>query len=260
MQPLWHGLGMKSNLHEKPRALITGAAKRVGREIALHLASRGYDVVLHCHRSLQEAEQLATQLQALGARVHVLRADLNNLAALEHFFDGVPPCSLLIHNASVFLRDDANNMNAETLEAQFRVNTLAPFLLSQKFFMQLPEQAHGNVICLSDSTMGWSISPYFLSYAASKQALDALTDLMATSFAPRVRVNTIALGPTLVSANENVEMFARLAEKSPLGTTSSVADVLSSIDYVLETKSVTGQILCLSSGLQARTKRIFSDG
>ena len=246
---------MNDASNARPRALITGAAKRIGAAIAEHLAMRGCDIVLHCHLSLSDAEALSEKLHEKGARVTIMRQDLSKLDELQNFFNAIPPCDILIHNASVFMRDTIADMEAEVLEAQMRVNMMAPLLLTQGFAKQLPQNRQGSVIMLSDGVMGWSLSPHFFSYAASKLSLDACIDLLATSLAPAMRVNGIALGPTLENTGDTSEMFERLAARSPMKENSSTADVLRSVDYLLDSPTITGQTVSIASGMHLKTKR-----
>lgn len=242
-------------ISERPRALITGAAKRIGARIAEHLARRGCDIVLHCHLSVNEAEALSETLRSYGARVAMMRQDLSKVHELGSFFEGVPACDILVHNASAFIRDGLEDMDAEVLEAHMRVNMMAPLLVSQAFAKQLPAGRGGNIVLLSDSAYGWSISPHFFSYAASKLSLSACTDLLASALAPSIRVNTIALGPTLENTADSAGLFDKLASLSPLARTSTPEEVLSALDYLLDTPSATGQVLALSSGMQLATRR-----
>lgn len=246
---------MNDSLHDRPRALITGAAKRIGARIAEHLAARGCDIVLHCHLSVNNAEALSEKLHNIGARVTILRQDLSKIHELNTFFNAIPPCDILVHNASVFIRDTIEDMESEVLEAQMRVNMLAPLMLTQGFARQLPKNRQGSVVVLSDGVMGWSLSPHFFSYAASKLALNASIDLLATSLAPAIRVNGIALGPTLENESDTSEMFARLAARSPMQENSTTADLLRTIDYLLDSPTVTGQTLSIASGMDLKTKR-----
>lgn len=247
---------MNEEIPNRPRALITGAAKRIGAAVATHLASRGCDIVLHCHHSLKDAEALSEKLHRTGARVTILRQDLSKIHALKNFYTAIPPCDILIHNASVFMRDDIHTMEDEVLEAHMRVNMMAPLLLTQGFAKQLPNDRHGSVVMLSDGVMGWSLSPHFFSYAASKLSLDGCVDLLAAALAPAIRVNGLALGPTLENENDTSEMFQRLADRSPLKENSTTADVLCTIDYLLDSPTVTGQTISIASGMQLKTKRL----
>lgn len=240
-----------------PCALITGAAKRVGREVALHLAESGYDVVLHYHSSAKEAEALAKLIREKGKRAHLVQADLANFDAVTKLFDELPigPVTLVVHNAARFIRDELEDMKPDVLEEHFRVNVLSPMLLTQAFVKHLPPTLSGHVITLSDGIMGWSVSPQFFSYAASKLAWLPLTDLLAASLAPRIRMNTIALGATLPGVMDTPKSFNKLAEISPLKRTSNTDEVCRTLSYLLDTPSITGQVFYLSSGLHLSAER-----
>jgi NAD(P)-dependent dehydrogenase (short-subunit alcohol dehydrogenase family) len=235
--------------------MVTGAAKRIGRAICEHLVARGYDIVLHYHQSCAEAQSVATALRAQGAEVQLVQKNLAALHLLHELWNDLPPCDMLIHNASLFARDTAADCDSHALEAHMQVNMLAPVLLSQQFARQLPAGKHGQVIFLSDSVLGWSISPQFFSYAASKLALNSATDLLAAALAPHIRVNTIALGPTLENTHDKEGLFAKLAQAAPLKRTSVPADVLAALDYLRHAEGVTGQILSLSGGMHLATAK-----
>jgi NAD(P)-dependent dehydrogenase (short-subunit alcohol dehydrogenase family) len=240
-----------------PCALITGAAKRVGREVALHLADAGYDVVLHYHSSAKEAEALAELIRKKGKRAHLVQADLANFDTLTKLFDDLPigPVTLLVHNAARFIRDTIEDMKPDVLEEHFRVNVLSPMILTQAFVKHLPPTLSGHVVTLSDGIMGWSVSPQFFSYAASKLSWLPLTDLLAASLAPRIRMNTIALGATLPGAMDTDKSFSKLAEISPLKRTSNTDEVCRTLSYILDTPSITGQVFYLSSGMHLSAER-----
>jgi NAD(P)-dependent dehydrogenase (short-subunit alcohol dehydrogenase family) len=239
------------------RALITGASKRVGRELALHLARAGYDLVLHYHRSQKEAEKLAAEIRALGREAVLVQADLQNPEQAENLLAGLTgaPVTLLIHNAASFERDTLATMTAARLEAQFHTNLLSPLLITQAFAKQLPANQPGLVIALADGMLGWSASHHFFSYAASKLAWGPLTDLLASALAPNIRMNTIALGATIPGVMDSATTFDRLAAISPLERTSHPEEVIRTLDYLLASPSVTGQVIYLSAGLHLTTNR-----
>ncbi|MBN8544010.1 MAG: SDR family NAD(P)-dependent oxidoreductase [Alphaproteobacteria bacterium] len=250
-------LSMATTSTYAPCALITGAAKRVGREVALHLASRGYDIIVHYHSSANEAENLASEIRALGQRAHVIQGDLSHVDVVTKLFDDLPigPVTLVVHNAARFIRDTIDSMKPDVLEEHFRVNVLSPLLLTQAFAKHLPPTLSGHVITLSDGMMGWSVSPQFFSYAASKLSWLPLTDLLAASLAPRIRMNTIALGATLPGVMDTENTFSNLAKVSPLKSTSSTEEVCRTVSYILDTASITGQIFYLSSGMHLSAER-----
>lgn len=236
--------------------LITGAAKRIGAALAAHYAARGWNLVLHYHRSAREADQLAVALtRDHGVQVQLVQADLADTSALTHFWRDVPACSALIHSAAMFERDRLASMQSATLQQQMQVNFLSPLQLTQGFMAQLPTEQSGNVIVLGDGAMGWSISPEFFSYALSKQAWRGALDVLAAACAPRTRVNLIALAPTLPGENDAAELFARLATHVPLQRTGTPQEVCSAVDYLLAAEGVTGQILSLAGGAELFSAR-----
>ena len=233
----------------RPTALITGAAKRIGSMIAEHLAQAGYNIILHYHRSGDAAQALATDLAAqFGTTVTLVQADLSDPERLEHFWRDLPPCELLIHNASQFTRDTIDSMTAETLRQHLAVHVESPLLLSQGFMKQLPEGKTGNIIILGDGTLGWSSSPQFFSYAISKHAWGSVIDLLAAACAPRARCNVMALGPTLTGEVDDASVFNRLAARAPLKRHGSPDEVCQAIDFLLAAPGVTGQTISLANG------------
>lgn len=239
----------------KPCALITGGAKRIGAFLAEKLAAHGYDIVLHYHRSKADAEALAVRLQSLGAAVTLRAGALDDASSIGAIWRDLPPVTLLINNASRYTRDTIASMNAADLHAHVQVNMLSPVLMAQAFAAQLPQGTEGSIVLMSDSAYGWSISPHFFSYSVSKMGLSGTTDLLAAALAPRIRVNTLALGPTLSGEMDSEEIFARIAAHSPLNKSNDPEQVWQALSMLLNTPSLTGQVLELSSGLALRTHR-----
>lgn len=240
---------MATSTTARPTALITGAAQRVGAAIATHLAAQGYDLVLHYRRSAAEAEALAAQLRAAhGVTVTLHQADLTDSTSLADFWRGLPACQLLICNAATYEKDSLASMQAAKLREQLAVNFEAPLLLAQGFMAQLPAGAAGHIVILGDGAQGWSISPHFFSYAASKAAWQGVIGLLAASVAPQARANLIAMGPTLPNVKEDPALFARLAQHAPLKRNSSVPEVLTALDFLMAAPGVTGQVIELANG------------
>lgn len=236
---------------QRPTTLITGAGKRIGAEIAAHLAGRGHDLVLHYHRSRAEAEALAEKIRIANphAQITLVQADLEDASALANFWAGLPPVTQIIHNASRYVRDTLTTMTTADLRAHLMVNFEAPILLTQGFLKQLPEGTQGNIIFMGDDAMRWSISPEFFSYALSKHAGRAVIDLIASAAAPRARANIIALAPTLPGVNDPEGLFERLAERAPLKRTGEIAEILATIDFLSTACGVTGQTIGLGNGM-----------
>lgn len=236
--------------------LITGAGVRLGAQLARHLAARGQHLVLHYRASGAEAEALAAELRAQhGVTVTLLQADLEQAGDVARFWQGLPPVTHLIHSASLYVRDSFTSFTGDTLRRQLAVNFEVPLLLSQGFLAQLPAEASGTVTVLGDGLQGWSVSPEFFSYAVGKQAWLSVIDLLAAGLAPRARANLIALGPTLPGTNDPDGLFERLAARAPLKRHSAPDELCRTLDYLLESPSVTGQILSLSSGFNLLTAR-----
>lgn len=237
-----------------PVALITGAARRVGRSIALALAERGYDIVIHYHRSEDAAKALVGEIEAHGRRAIAIAAHLEIPSQVEALIpraaEELGPLSLLVNNASHFARDTLETASYESFLAHSQVNLYAPLALSQAFAKQTPATASGQIINLSDGVYGWSMSPHFLTYSLSKFGLVSLTELLAASLAPRIRVNAIALGPTMPGVMDTPGSFEKLASMAPLKRVSAPEEVVAAMDYLLAAPSVTGQVIYLSGGMQ----------
>ncbi len=234
-----------------PIALITGAARRIGRELALDLAQHGWGIGLHCHGSLDEGERLAAELQAQGAKVAVLRADLADIAAVERLVPqcaaalGTPTC--LINNASMFTYDDVTSLDPAIWDAQLAVNLKAPVFLAKALAAGLPADADGNVINIVDQRV-WKPTPRFFSYALSKSGLWNATRTLAQALAPRVRVNAIAPGPVLKSAYQTAEEFRRQCQATILQRGTTPAEITRAVRFILDAPAMTGQMIALDGG------------
>jgi NAD(P)-dependent dehydrogenase (short-subunit alcohol dehydrogenase family) len=237
---------------ESPRAaIVTGAAKRIGRAIALELARSGWSVALHHGGSPLEARQLAAEIEANGGRTVALRADLTDEAALERLMtDAVAalgPLGLLVNNASTFENDGIADSMRKTWDLHMEVNLRAPFVLSQAFVRQLPDSAHGNIVNLLDQRV-WNLTPHFLTYTLSKSALWTLTRTLAMALAPRIRVNAIGPGPALPSVHQTVAQFADQCARMPLGRGTTPEEIAAALNYILAAPAMTGQMIALDGG------------
>jgi NAD(P)-dependent dehydrogenase (short-subunit alcohol dehydrogenase family) len=236
----------------KRTALITGAALRVGRALALSLADDGWDIALHYHQSAKPARELGGLIARKGRKVHLVRANLGKEKEVARIFPSlaergmIPDC--LINNAALFEKDDLQSLERKQWQMQMEVNLLAPLLLMRDFAAHYKGH-EGNIINITDGLSGWSMSPVFLSYTLSKQALTHATRMLARELAPRIRVNAIAPGATLMSKHDKKDTFAKLTEIVPLKRASSPGEVCDAMHYLLSAPSLTGQILSLSGGM-----------
>jgi NAD(P)-dependent dehydrogenase (short-subunit alcohol dehydrogenase family) len=157
------------------------------------------------------------------------------------------PIICLVNNASVFERDSPVTATRESWDAHMQVNLRAPFALTQAFARQLPADAEGNVINLIDQRV-WNVTPTFTSYTASKLALWGLTRNLALALAPRIRVNAIGPGPTLPSIHQSEAQFRREWSKLPLGRQVIPDEICRAVRFLLDTRSMTGQMIVLDGG------------
>lgn len=232
-------------------ALVTGAARRVGRAIALALADSGFDVAVHYHDSADAAEEAAASIRARGRRATVLRADLRRETETETLVPAahaaLGPLGVLVNNASVFERDEWDTATRASWDRHIEANLRAPFVLTQHFARALPTASEGAVINLLDQRV-WSMTPHFVSYTVSKAGLWALTQAMALALAPRIRVNGIGPGPALPSRRQSAEQFARQSASVPLARGTSPEEIARAVIAILGLPAMTGQMIALDGG------------
>ena len=230
-------------------ALVTGAGRRVGRTVALDLARAGFDVAIQYRDSREEAEATAGAVGALGRRAAVLAADLADPAAVAGLVPAaraaLGPLGVLVNNASVFEPDAVGGLDPALWERHFAVNLRAPVFLAEAFAAQV--EGEGAVVNLIDQRV-WKLTPRFFSYTLSKAALWTATRTLAQALAPRVRVNGIGPGPTFASARQAPEDFARQQAALPLGRGPSPEEIATAVRFLIEARTVTGQMIALDGG------------
>lgn len=216
--------------------------------MALRLAKRGYDLAIHYKSSQAEAEATKIELADLGASVTLIQADLSDEAQVlglwEQTLKAHGSCQLLINNASLFERDEVLNASKASWDAHQAINVRAPFVLSQALAQQ--DQA-GLIVNMLDTRV-LNLTPHFTSYTVSKASLATLTKTMALALAPSIRVNGIAPGFTLPSPKQSQEDFDEKAGRQPLQRSVDPAEIVRALDFILDSPSMTGQILALDAG------------
>ena len=231
--------------------LVTGAAKRLGRSIALELGKAGWSVALHYHTSQAEAEDTIAALHELGVHAAALDADLSSEEDTQRLISranaAVGPLTALVNNASVFENDTLATMTRMSWDRHIETNLRAPLVLSQNFAEQLPSTAEGAIINLLDQRL-FKPTPQFLSYGVSKAGLHWLTKVLAQALAPRIRVNAVAPGPTLRNARQSEAHFRRQQASTILGHGASPEDVSAAVTYLLCARAVTGQTITVDGG------------
>jgi NAD(P)-dependent dehydrogenase (short-subunit alcohol dehydrogenase family) len=232
-------------------ALVTGAARRIGRALALDLAEQGHAVCVHYRDSAEDADSLAREIAGAGGRSAAIRADLRDEAAVRDLVgaaaSALGPVTVLVNNASVFENDDALTATRATWDAHMETNLRAPFVLAQEFARALPAGVEGNIVNLIDERV-WKPTPFFASYTLSKSALWTLTRTLALALAPRIRVNAIGPGPTLPSPRQSAAQFARQVAALPLRRAASLEEICAALRFILAAASMTGQMIALDGG------------
>jgi NAD(P)-dependent dehydrogenase (short-subunit alcohol dehydrogenase family) len=232
-------------------ALVTGSGRRIGAHLARTLAARGYAVAIHYRSSAAEADAVAGEIERSGGRAATLQADLNDPAQLEGLIAAAQaalgPVTVLVNNAAVFEPDRAGDFSVAQWDRQLATNLRAPVVLAREFARLLPAAAAGLVVNILDQRIAAPTRGYF-SYTLSKRALAAATEMLAAALAPRVRVNGIAPGLTLISGAQSKAEFERLIDRTPLGRGSSPDAIARALVYLLDADVVTGQILFVDGG------------
>jgi pteridine reductase len=231
-------------------ALITGAAKRIGRVIALGLAEEGVEVIVHYNSSESEAEELVALLRRRGRQAWKLQGALDNGTRIEDLWlrakEAVSqaPISILVNNASIFPTDSLADFDAEELRKNLDINALAPLELIRLFAAQGKK---GSVVNLLDSRIGGYMR-HHVSYSLSKRMLFSLTRMLAVELAPLIRINAVAPGMIVPPEGQSREELERLAARAPLNRWGQPGDVARAVVFLLENEFLTGQVLYVDGG------------
>jgi len=231
--------------------LITGAAKRLGRAIALKLAEGGFDVAIHYRGSKPEAESLVAEIAKMGRRAALVDGDLSDEASVQTIVprasSALGPVTALVNSASVFEDDRVDTATRASWDKHMNTNLRAPFVLAQGFAKQLPAGANGAIVNLIDQAV-LNLTPQFMSYTVSKAALWTLTQTLAQALAPRIRVNGVAPGPSLKAEKQSQANFDAHVKATLLQRPSAPQDIAGAVHYLLTAPAVTGQLIAVDSG------------
>jgi len=261
----------------QPVVLVTGAAKRLGREIALQLAKHGWRVAVHYGSSEQDAintiADLAVNTKAQSENrgenaskailFEKFQCDLSDEAAARALLPQVIAhfgrVDAVVNNAAIFEHDAASSFSYSAMQKHLATNTGAAIVLAQALHAHVAERGgYGAVVNLLDQKL-WNQNPDFLSYTLSKAALEAANTMLATALAPQVRVVGVAPGLTLTSHMLSDDKFQELHKLSPLGRSSTAQDVADTVRFALENRSITGTTLLVDGGQHLmRFERDFS--
>ncbi|HTV32980.1 MAG TPA: SDR family oxidoreductase [Methylocella sp.] len=234
-------------------ALVTGAAKGIGRRIAERLASAGHPVILHSSRqSRVEAEHVAEGIRAQGGKVQLLFADFSKSGEVETLIGkagaGFGPLQLLVNNAAIFEADEALDFDLYGLDRHFAINLKAPLILSRDFARQVPLGHEAAIVNVLDQRV-FRLTPQFFTYSLSKAALWAATQTMAQAYAARgIRVNAIGPGPVSPNERQGERGFAREVQGLPLARAVTADEVADAVFYLAKARNVTGQMIAVDAG------------
>ncbi|MFL9878454.1 SDR family oxidoreductase [Herbaspirillum rhizosphaerae] len=231
-------------------ALVTGAAKRIGRVIALALARDGWDIAVHYGQSRDEALAVVNEITALGRRAVALQCELADEAGVRSLITQAAqlgPVTCVVNNASLFRNDQADSFTMTSLDLHMRANVAAPVLLAQALYEATPADRQAVVVNLLDQKL-YNPNPDFLSYTLSKAALQSATTLLAQALAPRVRVVGVAPGITMVSGDQSAAEFEKAHRVTPLGKSSTPEDVAATVCFVAASPAITGTTILVDGG------------
>ena len=231
--------------------LVTGGSKRIGREICLRLSRNGYKIIIHYRNSSEEAEETAKMIISEGGNAIVCQADLSEASSARKLVSRAVEefgyINAIVNNASVFIHDDISTITSESWDKHMQINSKVPLLLIKEMYDSLDDDRTGSIINILDQKL-YNPNPDYLSYTASKYTMLGLTDTLARSLAPKIRVNAVSPGHTLASNSQTDEGFQRAQSTSPLGYGPGPEDIADAVCYLMGANSVTGQVIYVDSG------------
>ena len=235
---------------EANKIIITGGATRIGAAIAEKLSGPGKEIVIHFNKSKSKAERLKKELSKNGTKIYLVKADLGKEEDINKIIkfakSKLKYFDCLINNASLFENDKLENFTTDSWGRHLRTNLRTPALLSKAFAKNIKGK-NNNIINIIDQRV-FKLTPYFFSYTLSKAGLYTMTKTSAMSFAPRIRVNGIAPGPTIKNKRQSVAHFKKQYLATPLRRQVNVNDICNAVDFLIKNRSITGQVLALDSG------------
>ena len=236
-----------------PLALVTGGAHRLGKAFALTLARMGYSLFLQYHSAEEQAQKTKSEIESLGVKVHLFKADLTQPDEIDSLFSQLDlilnnspfNLSLIVNSAAVMSVGTLRELELQDWDSALDLNLRAPFLLSQQAAKRMT--SGGLIVNITDigAQKNWSRYP---SYTVSKAALESLTKLLARSFAPNIRVNAIAPGLVLQSDVVTQEEWDKLVNRLPLKRAARPEEIASALEFLIKNEYITGQTIVVDGG------------
>ncbi|MDC3084532.1 SDR family oxidoreductase [Gammaproteobacteria bacterium] len=232
--------------------LVTGGAKRIGKSITEQLGCENNRILIHYNNSDQDAKKLQNDLIDKQIETFIYKADLSKVSDINNMLEQISKdvgtdLDTIINCASIFEDDSARNIEVENFSRHMNTNLLAPILLSKYLFKIHRKDRDNNIINIIDQRV-MRLNPSYFSYSISKFGLWGVTQMTAQEYSPSIRVNAIAPGPILANHDQSDEVFETEANNTPLQKQPNIKDISNAINFLLNTESVTGQIIAIDSG------------
>ena len=235
---------------EAKKIIVTGAATRIGAAIARSLANYNVKILLHYNKSFVEVKKLKIELENLGTEIFLIKADLNKSTEvkkiIQYAYKVMRGIDCLINNASLFENDNIEEFNENGFNKHININLKSPSILSRDFFRYIKKNK-GNIINIIDQRI-FKLTPHFFSYTLSKTALGTLTTVSAMKFAPNVRVNGVAPGPTLKNKRQSEKHFKKQWQATLLKKKVETENISKTVKFLIDNENITGQIIPVDSG------------
>ncbi len=231
-----------------PTAIVTGGAIRVGREMALHLARKGFDIALLYHSSGADSAETMQAIRAQGVQCRGYAGDLRKSRVAESFIGKIlrdfNQVELLVNSAANFVQENVEQTRTETLVDTLHLNLIAPYLLMREYKRTVNK---GLIVNILDERVARTV-PTFAAYSVSKVALQHLTELAAVEWGESIRVNGIAPGLIIPPQGGAADYLEKAAKNVPTRTHGNLGDILHALDYLMENKFVNGETLFIDGG------------
>jgi NAD(P)-dependent dehydrogenase (short-subunit alcohol dehydrogenase family) len=232
-------------------ALVTGAARRIGREIALELARRGARLAVHYRLSEPEAMETVRQIRAMGADAERFQAELvdevERTRMMGEIVDRFGGLQILVNNASVFAPGTIEDSTPDLWDDQMDANAKAPFFLAQLSSREMLKAGAGKIVNIADPA-GETIWTQYFPYSVSKAALLAVTRGLSRSLAPSVQVNAVSPGPVHFPDHYTEEQKKSAIERTLLKRAGSMEDVVRAVIFLIENDYITGEVIHVDGG------------
>jgi NAD(P)-dependent dehydrogenase (short-subunit alcohol dehydrogenase family) len=237
-------------------ALVTGSARRVGKSIALALAAQGMHQVIHHRQSEREAEETAEEIRLRGVQAEIIQADMSKPDDIQHLFDTICQrfgrLDVLVNSASNFLLGNILEMTLEQWHQSLDVNLTGPFLCSQHAARLMRTNDSGGAIINILDLSAYKVWKSYPAHSVSKAGLAALTDVLALSLGPDIRVNAIAPGPVLRDESNSPDKWEQIGKRLPLGHTGDPDDVAQAVVFLATQPFLTGTVIRVDGGEHLR--------